>query len=184
MDSSSVFDWLSTFLSTYLTRILMTAAVVVFGLGLAWFMRAAVRHLLRRRPVEVQLLAGRLVYIGMLVATTLWALSAAGVHIAAIATLAGTIGLGISLSLQGRAQDIVAGLYLLTERFFKVGDQVALRGFSGRIESIGSRTVLIRTADGQQLVVPNTVMLSEVIVKSAGQEPAAPSGSQTGPSVN
>jgi small-conductance mechanosensitive channel len=159
--------------SAYLARLVMTAVVVVGGLAAAWAARAAMRRLLSRRPLEAQLLAGRLVYIAVLVGTALWALSTAGVHIAAIATLAGTIGLATSLSLQGRAQDIVAGLYLLTERFFKVGDQVSLRGFSGEIEFIGSRTVLIRTADGKQLVVPNTVMMSEVIVKGPEQAPVA-----------
>jgi small-conductance mechanosensitive channel len=159
--------------SAYVGKLAIAAVVVALGLGIAWLARAAMRRLLSRRPVEAQLLAGRVVYIAVLVGTALWALSAAGVHIAAIATVAGTIGLATSLSLQGRAQDVVAGLYLLMERFFKVGDQVSLRGFSGQIEFIGSRTTLIRTADGKQLVVPNTVMMSEVIVKGPDQAPVA-----------
>jgi len=170
MISDSTWQGLSALASAYLTRLLRGALVLVLGLVLAWAARAVVRRLLRHRPLEAQLLAGRLVYIAVLVATALWALSTTGVHIAAIATLAGAIGLAVSLSLQGLTQDLVAGLYLLTERLFKVGDYITVRGFSGRIEFVGARTVLIRTEDGRQLVVPNTVMMSEVVLKRPDQE--------------
>lgn len=177
---SSILHRLGALASAHLGEALAGIVVLLAGLGLAWLLRRAVRHVLRRQPLEVELLASRLVYIAALVAVTFWALATAGVHIAAIATLLGTIGLALSLAVQSRAQDIVAGLYLLMERSLRVGDQVSLRGFSGRIESIGTRTVLIRTDDGMELLVPNTVIMSEIVVKTPEQKPAAAPANHTG----
>ncbi|MGA9347948.1 MAG: mechanosensitive ion channel domain-containing protein [Anaerolineae bacterium] len=101
----------------------------------------------------------------------LWALGMSGVHIATLATLMGALGLAISLSLQDVAKNVVAGLYLLVERPFKRGDQIAVRTFTSQVEGIDLRTTTLRTADGQQVIVPNTVILSEVVLKKLDQGP-------------
>jgi len=102
----------------------------------------------------------------------LGALAALGVHIAALATVVGALGLALSLSLQDTAKNLVAGLYLLAEHPFHVGDQITVRTFTGRVEIIDMRTTTLRTEDGQQVIVPNTIIMSEVIVKQSDEEPA------------
>ena len=49
----------------------------------------------------------------------------------------------------------MAGLFIITENQFGVGDIVELNGFSGTVEAIGIRTTRIRNADGNVHIVPN-----------------------------
>jgi small conductance mechanosensitive channel len=89
-----------------------------------------------------------------------------------MATLIGALGLAVSLSLQDTAKNLVAGLYLLAERPFHVGDQITVRTFTGRVEFIDMRTTTLRTDDDQQVIIPNTIIMSEVVVKQSDEEPA------------
>jgi hypothetical protein len=88
-------------MSPFMARLSMVAGVAVLGVTLAWASRAAMPYLLRRSPVEGQLLAGRLAYIAVLAGTVLWSLSVVGVHTAAIAALAGSTGLSVGLPCNG-----------------------------------------------------------------------------------
>jgi small-conductance mechanosensitive channel len=45
-----------------------------------------------------------------------------------------------------------------------LGDQITGRTFTGRVELIDMRTTTFRTDDDQQVIIPNTVIMSEVVV--------------------
>jgi len=152
-------------LLNYLPRLASAAIALLLSFALAVLARKVVRWLLRRADPEVQLFSSRATYIGVLVGGVLLALSVSGLHIAALATLLGAAGLAVSLSLQDVAKNFVAGLYLLMERPFRRGDQIIVRTFTGRVEGIDLRTTTLRTDDGQQVIVPNTIILSEIVLK-------------------
>jgi small conductance mechanosensitive channel len=163
---------LTALLMAYLPRLVLAGMILVLGFGVAVVARRVVHWLLRRALPEVQLFAGRLTYVGTLIGAILWALAVLNVHIAALATVMGTIGLAVSLSSQDVAKNFVAGLYLLIERPFHIGDQITVRTGTGRVEFIGLRTTILRTEDNKQVIVPNTVILSEVVVKQIGERPS------------
>lgn len=98
-------------------------------------------------------------------------LDASGVHVGALATLIGALGLAISLSLQDMAKNFVADLCLLMERAFHVGDQLTVRTFTGRVKLIDMRTTTLRTDDDQQVIVPNTIIMSEVVIRQSDKRP-------------
>jgi len=50
------------------------------------------------------------------------------------------------------------------ERLDPLGDQITGRTFTGRVELIDMRTTTFRTDDDQQVIIPNTVIMSEVVV--------------------
>jgi small-conductance mechanosensitive channel len=117
---------------------------------------------------EARRFAGRMVYVATLVVAALLALAVLGVHVAALATLLGALGLAATLALQDVARNFVAGIYLLLERPFGPGDRIIVRGAAGQVIFIGLRTTLPRGDDGAEIIVPNTVILSEVVVRPAG----------------
>jgi small conductance mechanosensitive channel len=151
--------------SKYLPRAASAAVILLLSLGVALAARKIVELVLRRANPEAEIFLGRATFIGVLVGGALVALGATGMHIAALVTLLGAFGLAVSLSLQDVAKNVVAGLYLLMERPFRMGDQITVLTFTGRVEAIGLRTVILRTEAGQQVLVPNTIVLSEVVMK-------------------
>lgn len=78
-----------------------------------------------------------------------------GVNITSILALGGAVSVAVGLGAQDIIKDMMAGLFIITENQFGVGDIVELNGFSGTVEAIGIRTTRIRNADGNVHIVPN-----------------------------
>lgn len=78
-----------------------------------------------------------------------------GVNITSILALGGAVSVAVGLGAQDIVKDMMAGLFIITENQFGVGDIVELNGFSGTVEAIGIRTTRIRNSDGNVHIVPN-----------------------------
>jgi small-conductance mechanosensitive channel len=91
----------------------------------------------------------------------LFAVAALGVDPNRITILAGALGVGVGIGLQGAVANFVSGLILLLERRLQVGDFVQLGSLEGELREIGSRASTIRTWDGADVIVPNATLTSE-----------------------
>ncbi len=82
-------------------------------------------------------------------------------------------GLGVSSVAIGFAfkdilQNWLAGLLILLRQPFQIGDQIEVDSHEGTVEHIETRATIIKTYDGQRIVIPNsTIYTNSVIVKSA-----------------
>ncbi|MGH2532044.1 MAG: mechanosensitive ion channel family protein [Thermomicrobiales bacterium] len=74
---------------------------------------------------------------------------------------AGTIA--VALGLQDILRSIVAGIFILVERPFMVGDQIKVRDVEGRVESIGLRRTTIRADSGELISVPNGLIFTDPV---------------------
>jgi small conductance mechanosensitive channel len=158
-------------LKAYLPNLAVALGILILGLLVAWIARLLVSWIFRHVEPQASRFASRMMFIGVLFGAGLLALSAAGVHVAALATLVGALGLAVSLSVQDVAKNIVAGLYLLMERPFESGDQLTVQSFSGRVEAIDLRTTTLTAEDGRKVIVPNTVVLSQVVLRQTSEKP-------------
>ena len=160
-------EHLTTALQGYLPRLASGALVLLLTLVIAAIVRKGVEHWIRRADPEAAVFISKALFVALVIAGGLLALGRLGVHIAALATLAGAFGLAASLSLQDVAKNIVAGLYLLIERPFQMGDQITVSSFTGRVAVVSLRTTTLDAEDGQQVLVPNTMIMSQVVLKKA-----------------
>jgi small conductance mechanosensitive channel len=78
-----------------------------------------------------------------------------GVNIAAALTGLGIAGLAVSLGAQSLIRDIIAGMFILVEDQYRVGDVVNIAGIGGLVEEIGLRRTVLRDLDGIVHSVPN-----------------------------
>ncbi|HYP19873.1 MAG TPA: mechanosensitive ion channel domain-containing protein, partial [Chloroflexia bacterium] len=60
-------------------------------------------------------------------------------------------------------KNVVAGIYILLEHPFKIGDRISVKDATGVVRSIELRTTILSTDDGLQMVVPNNVVLNEIV---------------------
>lgn len=135
------------------------------------FDRAATRT---RADASIRLLTGRIVYGAVLIIGVMWVLSLVGVNQAAILATFGALGLALSLALQDILKSFFAGLYLLFERPFLIGDEIQIREHVGRVEDVGFRAMSIRTEDNVLLVIPNAIIFAEIVAnRSRGRGPGA-----------
>lgn len=77
------------------------------------------------------------------------------VDIAPLLAGAGVAGLAISLGAQTLIKDLLAGLTILLENQYAVGDVIRVGGVSGAVERLTLRATHVRDADGCLHIVPN-----------------------------
>jgi small-conductance mechanosensitive channel len=84
-------------------------------------------------------------------------LGAAKVPLSGLVVIFSALSLGIGLGLQPIAANFVSGLIILFDRSVKVGDFVMMEDEKfGRVKAINMRSTTVATADGKDIIVPNT----------------------------
>lgn len=77
--------------------------------------------------------------------------------------IGGTVAVSIGFALKDLAASIVAGLIILVDRPFQVGDRVTFDGYYGEIRHIGLRSVRLVTLDDTQVTIPNNKFLTDTV---------------------
>lgn len=121
----------------------------------ARLLRAATGDELSLRKAVSNALRALLVFIGLIVALT-----AVGIDLTALSVLGGAIGVGIGLGLQRLAASYVSGFVILTERSVRIGDNVRVDGFEGRVTDITGRYTVVRSGSGRESIVPNDMLVT------------------------
>ncbi len=108
-------------------------------------------------------LVGRLASLGILFLAVLLVLGLFGANWTALLALVSIGSVAIGLALQDVLKNFIAGVYLLLERPFRVGDTIKVRDVEGIIDGIDIRTTLIRNARGELVLIPNATVFTEIL---------------------
>jgi small-conductance mechanosensitive channel len=161
------------------------ALLVTFGraalvLVLTLFLAGRVRHWFERASsrtgadANTRLGVGRLLAVLVLVLGVLTSLDAIGIPLSTVVTFVGVVGLAISLALQDILKNFFAGLYLVFERPFRLGDTIAVKDQRGVVETIGIRTTILRTDENVQVLIPNMTIFAEIVQNRTQARPTPP----------
>lgn len=115
-----------------ITIVLVVMTVVLFILNLI-FRKG-------QRQITVVRLISNLIKVVVLVGLIITVLAIWGIDTTALITGAGVITLIVGLGMQSLISDIVAGLFIVFENEFNVGDIITIDGFRGTVVAIGIRT--------------------------------------------
>jgi len=77
--------------------------------------------------------------------------------------IGGSAAVAVGLSLKDLVSSLVAGLILLFDRPFQVGDRVTFGNTYGEIKSIGLRAVRLVTLDDSLVTIPNSRFFTDVV---------------------
>ena len=121
----------------------------------SWLLRSAKGSALSLRKALSNALRVLMLFIGLIVA-----LSGVGIDLTALSVLGGAVGVGIGLGLQKLASNYVSGFVILAERAIRIGDNVRVDGFEGRITDIKGRYTLICSTTGREAIVPNEMLVT------------------------
>lgn len=119
--------------------------------------RRSLRRLYRDEQRLIADLAGTLLGIGLWFAVVLTFLKVVGMGDIAVSlgTSTGFIALGVAYALSEMIEDTVAGIYLLRDPDFNVGDTVSTDKVAGTVAAIELRKSRIETDEGDRIVVAN-----------------------------
>ena len=150
----------------------LVIAVIVFLLfyGLSLVISRAIRRSTRGRRANLGTVFGRLfgwatILLGFLVAVSIVAPS---FQASDLIKVLGIGGVAIGFAFQNILQNFLAGLLLLWAEPFRVGDEIKIDIYEGKVEEIQTRATIIRTYDERRVVIPNADLFTRsVIVNTA-----------------
>lgn len=79
-----------------------------------------------------------------------------------LAILGGTAAVAMGFALKDLVASIVAGVMIMVDRPFQVGDRVNFGGQYGDITAVGIRSVRLQTLDDNTVTIPNNMFLSQI----------------------
>ena len=82
----------------------------------------------------------------------------------------GVLSIAAGIAFQTVLGNMFAGLVIAARDTFRVGDQVAIRDVAGAVASVSLTSTTVRTFDGRLVLVPNSVVHSEVVTVQTGFE--------------
>lgn len=80
-----------------------------------------------------------------------------------VIALTGTAAVTIGFALKDLAASILAGITIIVDRPFQVGDRVSFASYYGEITEIGLRSVRLVTLDDNVITIPNNKFLTEAV---------------------
>jgi moderate conductance mechanosensitive channel len=156
-------SWINRLDELHLLTPLRIVAIIAVAIVLMVVLRSVVTRLLRRTlelpgtdrsraDARQRALASALrsAVVGVVwSATVITIISEVGVNIGGVVATATVIGGAIAFGAQTLVRDMIAGLFVLAEDQYGVGDQVDLGLATGEVERITLRSVRLRDGDGR-----------------------------------
>lgn len=106
---------------------------------------------------------GRLLHYAILIVGIALALQQMHVDLTALVAVGGVLAIAIGFAMQKIVENFVSGVILLVERSIRPGDVLEVEGRVVEVITMGIRSTVVRTRDGEELVVPNSILVSNTV---------------------
>lgn len=82
----------------------------------------------------------------------------------------GVLSIAAGIAFQTVLGNMFAGIVILARDKFRVGDQIAVRDTAGTVTAVTLTSTAVRTYDGRLVLIPNSVVHSEIVTVQTGYE--------------
>lgn len=161
--AETAFLWLQT----HFMGILGGFAVLIIGLFVAGVISRAVSKALqssdRFEPTIARFLSNIVKY-ALWVLVIITVLTQFGVETTSILAALSGVALAIGLALQGTLSNVAAGVMIMVQKPFKVGEAITVGTITAIVENIGLFTTELKQPDGLFVMIPNAELWNKPII--------------------
>ena len=156
---------LVNFVTLYGVKLFASLLIFFVGKKIAALLTAVVVKGMRKSKIDETITSffSNVIYFGLLVVIILAALSNLGINTTSFLAVLGTAGLAVGLALQGTLSNVGAGILLVFFRPFKIGHSVQVAGEIGTVEELNLFSVVLKTGDNKQIIIPNSAVIGKNI---------------------
>ncbi|MFH6944958.1 mechanosensitive ion channel family protein [Flavobacterium sp. FlaQc-50] len=79
---------------------------------------------------------------------------------------AGVISIVAGLASQQALSNIVSGIFLVIFKPFRINDKITINNFVGTVEDINLRQVVLKDAENNRIIIPNSIISNQIIVNT------------------
>lgn len=145
---------------TFLPDLLAALVLFIAGLYLTTLVVRLITNMLQRRnvkPEAVQVIT-QVSRWSLVALVTISTLQQINFDLTAFVAGLGVVGFTIGFALKDISENFVAGLMLLLQRPFELGDLIRVGEFEGRVLEVSLRATEMETLDGQNVLLPNALV--------------------------
>lgn len=172
-DIKTIFQTLIAFLASnifnFFWSIFTFALIVVIGWFLAKFAVQLLKKVLIKSQVDLAA-AGFICSVVRVLIITVAIIMAAGNNMTSMVAALGAAGLTASFALQGSLSNFISGMQLIFARPFKLGDFLSVGDNTGTVKEITVLSTTLVTIDNKEIIIPNSLMTSGVVVNFSAQD--------------
>ena len=114
--------------------------------------------------VNARVLLGRSMYVLVMFIAFLFILAIWNIQFGIPAAVISVITVGLTFVFQDLLKNIVAGVYILVEGPFHIGDTITTDVYTGKVEDVELRATKLRIVSGEQVIVPNSMLFTGIVV--------------------
>ena len=159
-------------ISQYVMTNVAQGALIAFVFYVGWFVlnrllsNASKRY---RLDGSIEQLLRNVVSVVIMAFGVAAVLAQFGIQILSVIAGLGIVGIAVGFAAQETLSNFIAGVTLLVERPFRIGDWVEINGQTGKVREITLRTTRLRSRDNVVMAIPNaSVASSDIVNYSAG----------------
>ncbi|MBN1288754.1 MAG: mechanosensitive ion channel [Actinobacteria bacterium] len=147
-------------------RYVMALAILVTAWLVSRLAKTLIKKSISRASTQghIDILIARIVSGIILGIGFLLALGEIGISLSGLLAAVGLASLGIGFALQDILSNLFAGIILLLQHPFTIGDQVMIGQEEGTVENVRIRDTQILTYEGERVYIPNQMVFSNPIV--------------------
>lgn len=93
-----------------------------------------------------------------------------GIETASLSALVASLGVGVSLAVQGTLSNFAGGVIIIVMRPFKLGDFISSNGYDGTVDDIKLFYTTLITPDNKAVSIPNGTLANNVIVNTSAKD--------------
>lgn len=144
-------------------QVVLPYSKVILVLVVAFFAISLTKKLIRRflsttgLPLDVQNLLRRIVVYGLWFAAVMYAVRELKLEEIFMPLMGASVlvGLAVALAVKDALGDAVAGIFLLADRHFNIGEEIETMKYRGVIIDVTLRKTRLKIDDGTIVVLPN-----------------------------
>jgi small-conductance mechanosensitive channel len=161
--------WLQQLLAdaiAFIPNLIISLIIFLLGLYLAGLVSRLVRRGLEKREadLEMSILLETTVKWSFYILGTTMALNQVGFNLTAFLAGLGILGFTVGFAIQDVSKNFIAGMLLLIEQPFDIGDGIEVAGFSGKVLDVDLRATEIEAWDGRIILIPNADVFTNPII--------------------
>ncbi len=140
--------------------------LLVLSLVIASLVRRTLRNQLKRPHIDQQvaLLISRIVFLAVVLLGVIAFFTRWFGNPTLVFGGFGFLALAFSLAFQDILKNFIAGIFMLLERPFRLGDEITVDNHTGIVENIEMRATTLRTSEGEQVIAPNSLVYTGTII--------------------
>lgn len=153
-----------------LIQVIEVIVALVVTYLIAKLVARALEKIFERTPFseDVERLIVRASKYAVYIIGVLATISVSGFDLTSVIIGLGAFSIAISFAMSTVVQNFVSGVLVQADKAFKVGDEIKVQTFEGKVVKISVRTTVIENKDGDTIFIPNSIFITNPVIRKKG----------------